>query len=50
MYVVNAYPQGTATMGSSTHKNSEVIPSAGDPASFLVDHNGYATSPSHSNL
>jgi|HubBroStandDraft_6_1064221.scaffolds.fasta_scaffold358277_2 hypothetical protein len=30
-------------MGNSTHKNAEVMPSAGEPVSVFDDQRGYAT-------
>lgn len=37
-------------MGSSTHKNAEVVPSADEPANVPADQSGYATIMSHSTL
>src|ERR1700680_5100274 len=39
-----------ATIGNITHKNDEVMPSAGEPANVPFDHNGYATRISHITL
>ena len=33
-------PNGTATMGNITHKNAEVMPSAGEPTNVPFDQSG----------
>jgi hypothetical protein len=37
-------------MGNITHKNAEVVPSAGEPTNAPFDQSGYATTISHRTL